>query len=110
MNAASHLRLDIKLILDPMEFTASTRFPEIGGTFPPLPRTIAGLEAQGVSLRDVGQALVRNSPYFRPGTDGGDDDAALNDDVPQDRWAGLRTRDDMRAEVNAGRPNAAWRA
>ena len=87
-----------------MEFTASTRFPEIGGTFPPLPRTIAGLEAQGVSLRDVGQALVRNSPYFRPGTDGGDDDAALNDDVPEDRWPGLRTRDDMRAEVNGGRP------
>ena len=93
-----------------MEFTASTRFPEIGGTFPPLPRTIAGLEAQGVSLRNVGQALVRNSPYFRPGTDGGDDDAALNDDVPQDRWAGLRTRDDMRDEVNARRPNVARRA
>ena len=69
-----------------------------------------GLEAQGVSLRDVAQALVRNSPYIRPGTDGGDDDAALNDDVPQDRWAGLRTRDDMRDEVNAGRPTDSQRA
>ena len=66
MNAASHLRLDIKLTLDP-------------------------------------------SPYFRPGTDGGDDDPALNDGVPQDRWPGLRTRDDMRAEVNARRPDASSR-
>ena len=32
-------------------------------------------------------------------------DPALNDDVPEDRWAGLRTRDDMRDEANTGRPN-----
>ena len=52
-----------------------------------------GREAQGGSRRNGGQALVRNSPYFRPGTDGGDDDAALSGDVPEGRWPGLRTRE-----------------
>ena len=49
--------------------------------------------------------FVANSPYFRPGADGGDDDASLNGLVPRDRWPGLLARDAMRAEVNRPRPD-----
>ena len=86
-------------------FTPSSKFPSIGGSFPALPDSIARLEAEGLSMDAVAAAIVANSPYFRPGTDGGDDDASLNGLVPRERWPGLRARDAMRAECNTPRPN-----
>ena len=86
-------------------FTPSSKFPTIGGSFPALPDSIARLEADGLSMDAVAADIVANSPYFRPGAGGGDDDASLNGLVPRDRWPGLRTRDEMRAECNKQRPN-----
>ena len=88
-----------------LKFTPSSKFPSIGGSFPALPDSIARLEADGLSMDAVAAAIVANSPYFRPGADGGDDDASLNGLVPRDRWPGLRARDEMRAEVNKKRPD-----
>ena len=87
-----------------LKFTPSTKFPSIGGSFPALEDSIARLEADGLSMDAVAADIVANSPYFRPGADGGDDDASLNGLVPRDRWPGLRTRDEMRAECNKPRP------
>ena len=86
-------------------FSASSKFPSIGGSFPALPDSIARLEADGLSMDAVAAEIVANSPYFRPGANGGDDDASLNGLVPRDRWPGLRARDEMRAECNRPRPN-----
>ena len=86
-------------------FTPSTKFQSIGGSFPALPDSIARLEADGLSMDAVAAAIVANSPYVRPGADGGDDDVSLNGLVPRDRWPGLRARDAMRAEVNKPRPD-----
>jgi hypothetical protein len=119
VNAAPHSRLEyhqiFKTHLDPSAsilddgvafvFTPSTKFPSIGGSFPALENSIARLEADGLSMDAVAAAIVANSPYFRPGADGGDDDASLNGRVPRDRWPGLRTRDEMRFECNKPRPD-----
>ena len=86
-------------------FTPSSKFPSIGGSFPALEDSIARLEADGLSMDAVAAAIVANSPYLRPGANGGDDDASLNGHVPRDRWPGLRTRDEMRAECNKPRPS-----
>ena len=85
-------------------FTPSSKFPSIGGSFPALPDSIARLEADGLSMDAVAADIVANSPYFRPGANGGDDDASLNGLVPRDRWPGLRAGDEMRAERNKPRP------
>ena len=88
-----------------LKFTPSSKFPTIGGSFPALPDSIARLEADGLPMDAVAAAIVANSPYLRPGANGGDDDASLNGLVPRDRWPGLRTRDEMRAECNKPRPS-----
>ena len=80
-----------------------TLLESIGGTFPPLPRTIAGLEAQGVSAARRGASARPELAVLSAGH-GRRRRRIRQRRRAEHRWAGLRTRDDMRAEVNAGGP------
>ena len=104
MNAASHLRLEYPYIkLTSRDPSASIRKRRDVDA----PRTTTTQERKALAVkvadRRHSQGIIANSPYYRPGADGGDDDASLNGRVPRDRWPGLRTRDEMRTEVNKKR-------